>query len=158
MISWLGNAQQNATEILTHASEQAKLENKNILLIFHASWCGWCKRMEANMENPLVKDYFDRNFVKTFLTVQETPNKKDLETPGGEEFLNRFGGEKQGLPYWLILSPNGKILSDSKVKGQNLGCPADENEVTEMISKFKDFSPNRPLNPNEIREVFVLKK
>lgn len=31
---------QTATEILSKASEQAKLENKNVFVIFHASWCG----------------------------------------------------------------------------------------------------------------------
>ena len=43
MIAFAGivNAQ-TATEILTKAQNQAKVENKNVFLIFHASWCGWC--------------------------------------------------------------------------------------------------------------------
>ncbi len=147
-----------AKQILEKAYQQAKAENKNVLLIFHASWCGWCKRMEGNMENPLVEEYFDRNFVKTFLTVQETPNKKNWETPGGEDVLNEFGGKNQGLPYWLILDSDGKLLADSKVNGQNIGCPADEEEVAIMISKFENHSLNLELNPEEIREVFVMKK
>lgn len=150
-------AQQTAEEIIGTAAEQAKIENKNVLVFFHASWCGWCRRMEENMENEMVKDYFDSNFVKAFLTVQETPKNKNLETPGGEEILDRLGGNRQGLPYWVILSPDGKVLADSKVNGENLGCPADEKEVAAMISKFKDFSPNSELNPDLIREVFVMK-
>ena len=149
---------QTANQILGKACQQANLETKNVLLIFHASWCGWCRRMEENMENPLVKDYFDQNFVKVFLTVQETPKNKNLETPGGEEVLDWFGGKKQGLPYWLILNSDGEILADSKVNGENLGCPADEKEVAAMISKFENHSPNQPLNPNEIKEVFVMKQ
>ncbi|MGB3453592.1 MAG: thioredoxin family protein [Moheibacter sp.] len=150
-------AQQTAEEIIGTAAEQAKIENKNVLVFFHASWCGWCRRMEENMENEMVKDYFDNNFEKAFLTVQETPKNKNLETPGGEEVLDRLGGNRHGLPYWVILSPDGKILADSKVNGQNLGCPADEKEVAAMISKFKDFSPNLELKPDLIREVFVMK-
>ena len=61
---------QTATEILAKAQNQAKIENKNIFLIFHASWCGWCKKMEKNMDDPIVKPYFDSNYVKAFITVQ----------------------------------------------------------------------------------------
>ena len=52
-LSSIVNAQ-TATEILTKAQNQAKVENKNVFLIFHASWCGWCKKMEKNMDDPLV--------------------------------------------------------------------------------------------------------
>ena len=34
----------SADEILKTTFEQAKLENKNVIIMFHASWCGWCKK------------------------------------------------------------------------------------------------------------------
>lgn len=67
---------QTATEILAKAQNQAKIENKNVFVIFHASWCGWCKKMEKNMDDPKVKSYFDSNYVKTFITVQERAEKR----------------------------------------------------------------------------------
>jgi thioredoxin-related protein len=39
---------QSADEILKTTFEQAKLENKNVIIMFHASWCGWCKKMDAS--------------------------------------------------------------------------------------------------------------
>ena len=97
MIAFAGivNAQ-TATEILTKAQNQAKIENKNVFLIFHASWCGWCKKMEKNMDDPAVKQYFDANYVKTFITVQERAEKKNLDTPCGAEINEKFGGKNIG--------------------------------------------------------------
>ncbi len=69
----------NSNRNINKAQNQAKVENKNVFLIFHASWCGWCKKMEKNMDDPAVKPYFDANYVKTFITVQERAEKKNLE-------------------------------------------------------------------------------
>ena len=149
---------QTATEILAKAQNQAKIENKNIFLIFHASWCGWCKKMEKNMDDPIVKSYFDSNYVKTFITVQERAEKKNLETPGGAEINEKLGGKDQGLPFWVILDANGKVLEDSRVNGENIGGPASEAEVGNLIAKLETTSKNDKVDPEKIKEVFILKK
>lgn len=149
---------QTATEILAKAQNQAKIENKNVFVIFHASWCGWCKKMEKNMDDPKVKSYFDSNYVKTFITVQERAEKKNLETPGGDLVNEKFGGKNQGLPFWVILDANGNVLEDSKVNGENIGGPASEDEVANLISKLEKTTKNEKVNSENIKEVFILKK
>lgn len=156
-LSSIVNAQ-TATEILTKAQNQAKVENKNVFLIFHASWCGWCKKMEKNMDDPLVKSYFDANYVKTFITVQERAEKKNLETPGGDAVNEKLGGKDQGLPFWVILDSEGKVLEDSRVNGENIGGPASEDEVNNLIAKLETTSKNEKVNREKIKEVFILKK
>lgn len=156
-LSSIVNAQ-TATEILTKAQNQAKVENKNVFLIFHASWCGWCKKMEKNMDDPLVKSYFDANYVKTFITVQERAEKKNLETPGGDAVNEKLRGKDQGLPFWVILDSEGKVLEDSRVNGENIGGPASEEEVNQLITKLETTSKNEKVNPEKIKEVFILKK
>ena len=156
-LSSIVNAQ-TATEILTKAQNQAKVENKNVFLIFHASWCGWCKKMEKNMDDPLVKSYFDANYVKTFMTVQERAEKKNLETPGGDAVNEKLGGKDQGLPFWVILDSEGKVLENSRVNGENIGGPASEDEVNNLIAKLETTSKNEKVNPEKIKEVFILKK
>ncbi|MFV0197407.1 thioredoxin family protein [Empedobacter falsenii] len=156
-LSSIVNAQ-TATEILTKAQNQAKVENKNVFLIFHASWCGWCKKMEKNMDDPLVKSYFDANYVKTFITVQERAEKKNLETPGGDAVNEKLGGKDQGLPFWVILDSEGKVLENSRVNGENIGGPASEDEVNNLIAKLETTSKNEKVNPEKIKEVFILKK
>lgn len=156
-IASLVNAQ-SATEIMNKAYNEAKVENKNVFLIFHASWCGWCKKMEKNMEDPLVKEYFDKNYVKAFITVEERGEKASLNTPGGIELVDQLGGKNQGLPFWVILDEKGNVLKDSKINGENVGGPASEKEVEYLISILESTSKNQKVDVEKIKEVFVLKK
>lgn len=149
---------QTATDIMKQAYDQAKIENKNVFLIFHASWCGWCKKMEKNMEDPLVKDFFDKNYVKAFVTIEERGDKKNLNTPGGDALVASLGGNDQGLPFWVILDENGKVLKDSKINGQNVGGPASDKEVDYLISTLEPTSKNMKIDQESIKEVFILKK
>lgn len=149
---------QTAGEIMNKAYNQAKIENKNVLLIFHASWCGWCKKMEKNMEDPLVKDYFDDNYIKVFITVEERGEKAKLNTPDGDKLVEKLGGKNQGLPYWVILDENAQVLKDSKFEGENIGSPASAEEVDLLISILESTAKNTKINAEKIKQVFLLKK
>jgi thioredoxin-related protein len=131
----------SADEVLKTAYQQAARENKNVLLIFHASWCGWCRAMDSSIHDPSVWDYFNKNFVLTHLTVLESTNKKNLENPGAEDFLNKHGGKDLGIPFWIVLDAQGNALKDSRTKpGTNVGCPATEEEVAHLISVLQKTS------------------
>ena len=53
----------SASTILAKAYKQAAAEKKNVMVIFHASWCGWCKKMEASIDDPACKNFFDRSYL-----------------------------------------------------------------------------------------------
>lgn len=153
------SAQENpksAEEILKNAYEQAKNENKNVMVMFHASWCGWCKKLDASMNDASTKELFDKNYVISHLDVLESANKKQLENDGAEALLNKYGGEKQGIPYVLIFDNKGNLLADSKMvenkfvlkaQGNNIGCPGTAKEIAAFIYKLKETSN---LNENEL--------
>lgn len=139
----------SADEILKTTFEQAKLENKNVIIMFHASWCGWCKKMEASMNDDSTKELFNKNYVVSHLVVLESSNKKQLENFGAEALLNKYGGEKQGIPYVLIFDSDGNLVADSKMvenefvlkgQGNNIGCPGTDEEVAAFIYKLKETS------------------
>jgi thioredoxin-related protein len=128
----------SASDVLADARKVAAKENKKVLVLFHASWCGWCKKMEKAMSEPEIKPLFDKSYVIRWLTVYESPNKKGEENPGAEDLLKQYKGNDQGIPYFLIFDAKGTMLADSqKSPGENIGCPAEADEVAYFVSVLK---------------------
>ena len=120
--------------VLKQAYYEASKSNKKVFVIFHASWCSWCRKLDSSLNDPSCKKYFDDNYVFCHLTVYESPGEKSNENPGAEYFLNKYNGAQQGLPYFMIFDKNGTLLADSKDKrNQNIGCPATADEINEFI-------------------------
>lgn len=145
-IALFSQASLTADQILSAAQSKAKKENKSVFVIFHASWCGWCHRMDTAMADPKVSKYFNDNYVITHMTVMESKDKKGLENPGALELMQKYSGEGSGIPFWLVYDKSGKVAADSKevtadgkVAG-NVGCPAAENEVGHFINVLKKTS------------------
>lgn len=155
-----------AKEILSKALEQAKKEKKKVFLMYHASWCGWCKKMDKAIEDASCKAIFDKNFVIIHLTVQETEQNKKLENEGAAELLIQHNGANEGLPFWVFLDDKGKIIENAKLrksgesldKGQNIGCPAAENEVEAFIEKLQLVGNFSKDDLTAIRKRFSLNK
>lgn len=154
-------------DVLQDAYQKAAAENKNVFLMFHASWCGWCHELDSSLNHPTVKVIFDRNYVTAHLTVYESKEKKELENPGALEFLTRYKGNDLGIPYWIILDKNGKWLADSQIRpdgadynhvGENVGCPASKEEVNHFV---KVLSKTATFNASELAAIekrFLLNK
>ena len=135
----------SAEEIMKEAYTVAKKENKKVMLIFHASWCGWCHKMDTSLNDASIKKYFDDNFVIRHLVVFESKGKENLENPGALEMLTKYKGSDDGIPFWLILDKDENLLADSRMKTtangveklKNTGCPASKEEVDHFIDVLK---------------------
>jgi thioredoxin-related protein len=145
-----------ADQVFKTALQQASSQKKKVLLITHASWCGWCRKMDTSLSDPSIKDYFDKNFVTTHLTAYESKGKEHLENPGAVAFLAPYGGQDAGLPYWIIFDATGKVLADSRMKYpgkeelSNTGCPASAEEVANFIQVLKKTTD---LDENELHKI-----
>ncbi|MFA5815536.1 MAG: thioredoxin family protein [Bacteroidales bacterium] len=157
-----------AAKIMDDAYAQASKENKKVFIIFHASWCGWCHRMDSLMNVPETKAFFDNNFVIKHLVVQEAKNKKNLENPGADEMMKKYHGAGTGIPYWLIFDVKGKLLADSRMPAKdkktgkkikaNVGCPANPDEVEYFIKLLKKTTPLKEAELAVIAKKFALEQ
>ncbi len=144
----------SSEEIMKEAFTSAKRQNKNVLVMFHASWCGWCHKMDTSLNDASVKKFFDDNFVIRHLIVFESKGKENLENPGALEMLEKHGSKGEGIPFWLIFDKDEKFLFDSRMpalvngkeKLQNTGCPASREEVNyfiEVLRKTTDLKEDQ---------------
>jgi len=148
-----------ATEVLNAAMQKAAKEKKQVLAIFHASWCGWCHKMIASLNEPAIKPYFDKNYVIADFVVMESKGKENLENPGASELLKKYYNADQGLPTWFILDAKENLVADSQIrpegtpfstKGKNVGCPAKPEETQHFINALKKTSK---LNKNQLAQI-----
>jgi thiol-disulfide isomerase/thioredoxin len=150
-------------EIMKEAFSTAAKENKKVFIMFHASWCGWCHKMDASMNDVVCKKYFDDNFVIRHLVVFESKGKENLENPGSLEMLTKYNGADQGIPFWLVFDKNENFLADSRMappsatpeaKSMNTGCPANKEEVDYFIGVLKKSTSLKETELEIIRERF----
>lgn len=140
-------APKTAQEILDNTIVLAKQQHKKALIMFHASWCGWCKKMDASINDPACKKYFDSSFVIDHITVFEQGKKVQFNNPGGQDLYEKYDGDS-GIPFWLIFDEDGNLLANSNYqptgdttgKHQNIGCPSTEEEVNYFISLLKKYT------------------
>ena len=139
-----------ADVVLKTAYTKAKTEHKAVLLMFHASWCGWCKKMEASINDSACQKFFDDNYVIVYLDVLERAGKTNLENPGGLDMMVTLKGDpKGGIPYWVVMDTDGKTVGTSyappadgsaPTAKDNVGCPAEASEVAYFASLLKASS------------------
>ncbi len=130
-----------ASSVIASAEAKAASENKNVFVLFHASWCGWCHKLDDFLARPEIAPLIDANYVTVHIVVQENGDKKDLDNPGGDELLDHLGGKDLGIPYYAILSPKNDILAVSKDdKGQNIGYPGEATEIPIFMKMLRTTS------------------
>lgn len=154
----------SAEGIITEAKTEAAKTNKNVFIIFHASWCVWCHKMDTAMNDGTVKSFFDNNYVIRHLTIDESDDKNHLENPGADAIRTKYHGDNSGIPFWFILDKNGKLLGDSRLTdangkpGGNVGCPAKPEEVDYFVKVLKKTSDLSEKQLNLIRQRFSKNK
>ncbi len=142
----------SSAQLLVDAGlKRAKKEKKTVLVMFHATWCGWCHKLEAVMAKPDFKKQFEKSYVIVNLDVQENGEKvAQFENPGGIELMKVLGGEKSGLPFYAFLNAKREKIVTSNVmpnpkhpeiKDRNIGYPGAPEEIAAFMELIKKTAP-----------------
>jgi thioredoxin-related protein len=133
----------SAESLINAALKTAKADNKVVLLKFRADWCQWCARLEKAIRSPELSSFFSDNYVLVDLTVQESPDKVALETPGADAILAEVGAGKAGIPVVVFMDKDGQKIANSLVmpKGGNIGYPATPEEIAAFAGLLDKTAP-----------------
>lgn len=129
-----------AQSVVATAQARAAREGKNVLILFEASWCRWCRKFDVLLADPALRAAWERSYAVAKINVRERGEFKRLENPGWEPLMKRLRGrDEMDVPYMAVLDPRGKKLADSLRIGDgpipsNAGYPALPEEVSAFVA------------------------
>jgi thioredoxin-related protein len=135
-----------AHQILSQAEAEAAAQHKDIFLIFGASWCGWCKKLDQFDHSPEVGAILNRSFVLCHLTVEERGSKAKLDNPGAQQLMEMLGG-RGGLPFFAFLDARGQAIvtsnrpSNGEPGDTNIGFPGRPEEIDWFVTMVRRAVP-----------------
>lgn len=124
-----------ADELLGDAQAKARKEGKAVFLAFGSPSCGWCKYLDKFHERPAVEKLLAPHLV--FVKVDIVDN------PGGDALYKKYTpGGNGGVPVWVVLAADGKVLADSFENGKtNVGFPYEPNELAHYEKVMRKAVP-----------------
>jgi hypothetical protein len=83
------------------------------------------------------------HFVLVHLTVQESDDKKKLETPGGAKMLEAQGAGESGVPVFMFFDEEGNKIADSLALPNHvdIGYPASPEEIQAFAGILDKTAP-----------------
>ena len=109
----------DAAAQVAQALVTAKADNKQLMIVFGANWCGDCKMLDGEFKKPTLKALLDANYVIVKVDVNRFNKNLDVVKPYGDVI-------KKGIPSiviatavnQLVYASNGGELADARKMGE----------------------------------------
>lgn len=137
-----------ADRVLAAGLAAAKKDGKAVFLAFGSPSCGWCKYLDKFHARPAVAQTLGKHLVFVKIDV--------VENPGGQKLYDQYAPVPGGVPVWVFLSGDGKVLADSFADGkadkkQNVGFPYEPAEVAHYEKALRAALPK--LTDDNVAEI-----
>ncbi|MEP7209562.1 MAG: thioredoxin family protein [Alphaproteobacteria bacterium] len=143
---------QGAEAAVTEADARASASNRRLLVIFHASWCVYCRLFDMMLKDKEAGPIIDRHFVVLHLRAQERkPEMQAQQLAGADDVYHRYAPDGTGLPYMVVLGDGAKKVSDSMISGENFGFPVEPQELDAFDAMMKAGASD--ITPAELRKL-----
>jgi len=117
---------------LPKAIEQAKKDNKVILLQFGANWCGWCHKLHGLFDtDQAIHSKLQKNYIVVMVDVNKGHNS---------DFAAKYGADKHGLPCIVVLDSTGKHLTTKDTGELEEG---DHHSPEKVMAFLNQWSPKK---------------
>lgn len=118
------NAQQEITQTISEAGQ----ENKRIILVFGANWCGDCYALDYGFHQPRIEPLLTANFKVIHVDVGRYDKNLDLAKKYKVDL-------EKGIPSLAVLSPQGGVLySTAEFERARL---MNEEDVIQFLNTWK---------------------
>ncbi len=121
---------------LAKAVEQAKHDDKRILLMFGGDWCGWCHKLHGLFKS-------DRD-VAHILSYEYVLVNVDTEAPHAAELLATCKAALPqdelkgfGYPFLTVLDSDGKVVKAQQTDTLEVGDHHDPKKVAGFLEQWK---------------------
>ena len=124
------NAQQEIAQSLNEAGK----ENKRVLLVFGASWCGDCYALDYGFHQPRIEPLLNANFKVVHVDVGRYDKNLDLAKKYQVDL-------EKGIPSLAVISPQGAVLySTAQFERARVMT---EEDVIEFLNTWKPSASAR---------------
>lgn len=132
-----------AGAVVSAAKAKATRERKNVMVLFEASWCPWCRRFDDLLADPALAPAWERSYVVAKINVRERGELKRLENPGWEAVMKGLRErDEMDVPYMAIIDARGTKIADSLRPSEgpipsNAGYPAKAPEIEAFVGTIE---------------------
>ena len=109
-----------------------------MFLHFGAPGCGWCHKLEDWMARPEIAAVLGKDFVDLKIDNDRMTGAKEIY--GAQ--MQAAGQKEGGIPWFVLLDANGKLLAHSTGPNGNTGFPYQPDEIEHFGTMLKAARQN----------------
>jgi len=117
---------------VTAALARAKAENRRVLVVWGANWCGWCVKLaDVFVQDKDIARKLQYEYDVVKVDVGNFDKHMELAAAFGADF------KATGIPFLTVLAGDGKVLANQETGALELGKEHDPAKVLEFLTKHQ---------------------